>query len=139
MTIGLGQAPGLPADAIVVDPRSPPAKRQTFERSGMSVAIVGVPKEGDPEAIVRAEVAESGRAGTSALVVVTERCLADLQAVLTKNIANFWIVALVVGARCDGAEPTVGAATLVPTGSASQVTITFERTTRAFLKVQPSP
>ena len=140
VTIGLGSSPGLPADAIIVDPRSPPAKRQTFERSGITVAVVGIP-EGDAAVLMKAEVAAAYAAGASALVFVTTRCLADLQPILTKDIAGFWTVPLVIGARCDGAavEPNIGAAALVAAGTASRVTITFERTTHAFLKVQPLP
>lgn len=140
VTIGLGSIPALPADAIIVDPRSPPTKPQSFERSGITVVVVGIP-EGDAAVLMKAEVAAAYAAGASALVFVTTRCLAEIQLILTKDIAGFWTVPLVIGARCDGdaVQPNIGAAALVAAGTASRVTITFERTTRAFLKVQPLP
>jgi hypothetical protein len=140
LTVGLGSSPGLPADAIILDPQSPPTKPLTFERSGITVAVVGIPPSGDAASLMKAEVAAAYAAGASALVFVSTRCLADLEPILTKDIAGFWTVPLVIGARCDGAVQTnIGAAALVAVGTASRVTITFERTTRAFLKVQPLP
>lgn len=139
VTIGLGASAGLPADAILVDPRSPLKKPQTFERSGIKVEVCGIP-EGDAESFMKAEVAAAYAAGTSALVFVTTRCLAELQPILTKDIATFWFVPLVIGARCDQAvQPNIGAAALVAAGTASQVRITFEGTTHSFLKVEPLP
>jgi hypothetical protein len=53
----------------------------------------------------------------------------------------FWTVALVVARKCEGAavNPRLGAMVLVEAGSASRVRITFDHTTRAFLKVEPIP
>ena len=139
VTLGLGASPGLPADAIIVDPRSPPTKPQTFERSGIKVEVAGIP-EGDAAVLMKAEGAAADSAGVSALVFVTTRCLADLQPILTKDIQSFWFVALVIGAPCDQAvQPNIGAAALVAAGTASRVTITFEGTTHSFLKVEPLP
>ena len=139
MTVGLGASPGLPADAIIVDPRSPPTKPQTFERSGIKVEVAGVP-EGDAAVLMKAEVAAAYAAGVRALVFVTTRCLAELEPILTKDISSFWFVPLVIGAGCDqAASPNIGAAALVAAGTASRVTITFEGTTHSFLKVRPVP
>jgi hypothetical protein len=137
VTVALGASPGLPADAVLVDPSAPPAKPQLLERSGIKLEIAAVP-DGDAAALMKAEIAAAYAAGVRALVFVTTRCLAELEPILTKDISSFWFVPLVVGAGCDRpVQPTIGAATLVAAGTASRVTITFEATTQSFLKVRP--
>jgi hypothetical protein len=127
-------------DAIAISTASPPTSRQMHERSGIHVAIVGVPADGDPIPVLEREVPDAEQAGSNATIVVTTRCLKDLEPGLRKNLLYFWTVAVVVGARCEGnPSAQLGAAALVETGSASRVRITFDHHTRAFLKVEPAP
>ncbi|MBX3186574.1 MAG: hypothetical protein KF819_06150 [Labilithrix sp.] len=140
LAAGRGGAPSGPHDVVTVTPEAPPASRQMFERSGMRVAVVGLPSDGDPEPFMKTAVAEAEAAGSNATVLVSTRCLGDLQPALEKNVGAFWTVPLVVGARCEGAvKPNIGAAALVENGGASKVRVTFDRHTRAFLKVEPLP
>lgn len=138
VTIALAASAAAP-DAVTVEPGAPPATRQMFERSGLRLAAVGVPAGEDLGPLLRRVVAEAEAAGSNATILLTSRCLRELETVLEKDVAPFWTVALVVGLRCDGAavKSHVGAAALVETGSASAARITFDRHTRAFLKVEP--
>ncbi len=125
-------------DTVTVTPRSPPTSLQMFERSGLHVAVVGVPAEGDPEPFMKAAVAEAETAGSNATILVSTRCLGELEPALEKNVGAFWTVPVVVGRRCEGSVKTnVGAAALVEAGGVAKVRVTFDRHTRAFLKVDP--
>jgi hypothetical protein len=138
VTIWLDPPATVPADAVPVTTAAPPKTRQMFERSGIHVAVIGVPPESDPGLFLGGAVYDALRAGSNATIVVSTGCLKDLQAVLEKSLLPFWSVALMVGARCDGeVNPRIGAAALVEVGSASRVRITFDRNTGQFLKVEP--
>jgi hypothetical protein len=128
------------SDVVMVTPAAPPASRQMFERDGMQVAVVAVPPEGELEPLVKTAVLDAEAAGSNATVLLSTRCLRDLQPSLEKNVGAFWTLAVVVGARCEGAvKSNIGAAALIESGGASRVRISFDRHTRAFLKVEPLP
>jgi hypothetical protein len=133
-----------PADAatsLSVATGAPPKERLLLERSGLHFGIVGVPDGLSPEAasdFLAKAVPAAEFAGSNATIIVSRGCLADLQLALQKNIQAFWPVALVVGKSCGGkVKPAIGAAALVEAGKASRVRITFDRHTRAFVKVEP--
>lgn len=127
----------VPEEAIAVA-AEPPSTMQTLERAGMRVAIVGVPREGDPIPAFERVVSEAFQAGSNATIVVTQRCLRELVPAMEKHLLTSWTVALVVGAPCEGAvSPALGAALFVEAGSVPRVRITFDRRTRAFLRVEP--
>lgn len=127
-----------PSDRVSVSTSAPPAARQMFERNGVHIAVVGVPAEGDPAAFMEKAILDAEKAGSNATILVSTRCLKDLQLGLEKNISPMWTVPLVVGARCDGtSKDRLVAAALVEAGAASQVHITFDVHTRAFIKVDP--
>lgn len=116
----------------------PPKALQSIERAGMRIVVVGIPTDGDPLALFDKAASDGYQAGSNATIVVTRRCLRDLVPAMQKYMLTAWTVALVVGARCDGpVSPTVGAALFVESGSAARVKITFDRRTRAFLRVEP--
>lgn len=139
LTLWIDPPSPTPQD-VSVTTATPPKDRQMFERDGVHVAVVGVPSEGDPEPFLQGSVFEAAKAGSNATVLVTTRCLKDLKPALERNILAFWSVAVVIGARCDGGvTPTLGAMALVEAGGATRVKITFDRHTRAFLKVEPIP
>jgi len=125
---------------VAVKTNAPPKEREMLERSGLHLAILGVPADVDPVTFLNKAIPEAEFAGSNATIALTTRCLADLQPALEKNVAAFWTLALVVGAACDArVKPAIGAAALVEAGKASRVRITFDRHTRAFLKVEPIP
>jgi hypothetical protein len=139
LTAWLDPSTPIPVDDVAVAVAEPPKARQMFERSGIHVAVVGVPEEGDPEPFLIAAVADAETAGSNATILVSKRCLRELQSALEKHL-RFWTVAVVIGARCEGAvNPRLGSMSLVEAGSASRVRITFDRHTRAFIKVDPIP
>jgi hypothetical protein len=126
----------VPPDDVVVTTAAPPKSRQMFERSGLRMAVVGLPPGADVEKAAR----DARDAGSNATVFVSTGCLKDLQLGLEKNLVAAASVAVAIGARCDGsAKPRVAAAALVEAGSASRVRIIFDRNTRSFLKVEPIP
>lgn len=138
------QGPRKPrVDVVVTLPKAPPASREFIgAEDGVHIALVGVPSEGELEPLLRTAVHEAEYAGSNATVVVSTRCLRDLQPALEKNEQSFWTLAAVVGARCEGAGPsksTIGAAVLIEAGGPPKVRITFDRHTRAFVKVEPLP
>jgi hypothetical protein len=138
LTIWLDPSRDVPADDVTVMTAAPPTTRQMFERSGIHIAVVGVPPEGDLTQLLWKAIPEAEVAGSNATILVSTRCLKDMQPTLQQNLLPFWTVALVMGAHCEGAvDPRLGAMVLVEAGSASRVRITFDRTTRAFLKVEP--
>lgn len=127
-------------DVVTVTPAAPPISRQMFERSGVRIAVLGVSAEGDPEPWMKSAVFDAEVAGSNATILVSSRCLSDLEPALEKNIGAFWTVAVVVGKRCEGSvKSNIGAAALIETGQASKVRVTFDRHTRAFIKVVPFP
>ena len=133
-----GEVPGATATSVTLATDAPPETRQMLERGGLHLAILGLPKGADAGAFLEKAVPEAEAAGSNATIVVSTGCLADLAPVLQKNVAPFWTVALVVGAGCGGkVKAAIGAAALVEAGQASRVRITFDRHTRAFLKVEP--
>ena len=130
----------IPAGDVAVTTSAPSPERQMFDRNGIHVAVVGVPKDADPEPFLQGAVSAAESAGSNATVFVTTRCLRDREPALARNILTSWTVAVVIGAHCDGAAtPRLGAMAMVELGSASKVKITFDRHTRAFLKVEPIP
>jgi hypothetical protein len=136
ITVWLDPRTAVSPDDVVVTTASPPKALQMFERSGLRIAVVGVPPGGDVAKAAR----DARDAGSNATVFVSTGCLKDLQLGLEKNLLSAASVALAIGARCDGsAKPRIAAAALVEAGSASRVRITFDRHTRAFLKVEPIP
>jgi hypothetical protein len=138
LTVWLDPRAEVPSDGVSVTTSSPPSTRQMFERSGIHLAVVGVPAEGDPAPFLEKAILDAERAGSNATILVSTRCLKELQLGLEKNISPMWTVPLVVGARCDGtSKDRLVAAALVEAGAASRVRITFDVHTRAFLKVEP--
>jgi hypothetical protein len=139
LTVWLGPKSDVPEDGLVVSTTEPPAGVTFFDKVDMKIAVVGVPVEGDPAPGLEKAISDVHVAKANAAIVVTKRCLRDLVPALRKNLLPFWVVAIVVGARCDGppVESNLGAAALLEAGAASRVRITFDRRTRAFLKVEP--
>ena len=138
LTVWLDPHAAVPVSGLTVMTSAPPSTRQMFERSGIRLAIVGVPSEGELAPFLEKSILEAEAAGSNATILVSTRCLKELQLALEKNVSPMWTVPLVVGARCDGtAKQRLVAAALVEAGSASQVRITFDVHTRAFLKVEP--
>ncbi len=138
VTVWLDPHGAVPGDDLSVSTSEPPKERQMFVRNGVHIAVVGVPAEGDPAAFLENAILEAERAGSNGTILVSTRCLSELQRGLEKNISPMWTVPLVIGARCDGgSKDRLVAAALVETGSASQVRITFDLHTRAFIKVDP--
>lgn len=135
------QGPRKPRVEVVVTlPSAPPASRQMLEQDGVHVAVVGVPAEGDLEPLLKAAVYDAEAAGSNGTVVVSTRCLRDLQPLLEKYVASFWTLAAIVGARCDGpVKSAIGAAAVIESGTTPKVCIAFDRHTRAFFKVEPLP
>jgi hypothetical protein len=128
-----------PADFVVSTTTAHPPI-EFVERQGLKIGYIGVPAQGDPTEIMEHNVLEVHRTKADAAIFVTTRCLSDLQPVFKKNLLPFWIVALVVGAQCDGGyDPQIAAAGQVAIGSASRVRITFDRSTKVFLRVEPVP
>lgn len=107
----------------------------------MRIAFLGVPLEGDLDALMKAAVHGAEADGSNASIVVSARCLRDLEPVLEKNIRSFWTLAAVVGARCEGgaAKTHIGPTVLIESGGTTKVRIAFDRHTHAFLKVEPVP
>jgi hypothetical protein len=140
VTIRLDPKAAAANDEIPVRTGAPPDARQMFERSGIHLAVVGVPPDGDVAAFLGQAIPEAEAAGSNATVLVTTRCLKELQPPLEKGLLPYWSVALVVGARCEGGvNPRLGAMALVEAGSASRVRITFDQHTKVFLKVEALP
>jgi hypothetical protein len=139
LTVWLDQEPqGDPQTAVAISTRTPPKERVALDRSGIRVAIIGVPAEGDAQKFLEPAVGEADGAGFSAIILVSTRCLADLSSAIEKKIHVYWKVPLVVGAACEAkVKPALGAALMVEAGSISRVRITFDRRTQAFLKVEP--
>jgi hypothetical protein len=133
-------ARSAPRDAIAVATANPPKERQMLERSGLHIAVVGIPTDVDPIPLLVNAVADAERAGSNGTIIVTKRCLKDLLPAVQKDLAWFWTVPLILGARCEGNPKSwLGASAWVEVGSASRVRIVFDRHTRGFLKVEPIP
>jgi hypothetical protein len=138
LTVWLDPRAEVPRDGVTVSTSAPPATRQMFERSGVHIAVVGVPADGDPAPFLERAILDAEKAGSNATILVSTRCLKELEIGLEKNISPMWTVPLVVGARCDGtSKDRLVAAALVEAGAASRVRITFDVHTRAFIKVDP--
>jgi len=137
--VWLDREPEGDADtSIAVKTSAPPETRQMLERSGLHLAILGVPADVDPVAFLNKAIPEAEFAGSNATIAVTLRCVTDLEPALEKNVAAFWTLALVIGKACgEKVKPAIGAASLVEVGQASHVRIAFDRHTRAFFKVEP--
>lgn len=136
------QGPRKPrVDIVVTPPAAPPASPQMLEQEGMRIALLGVPREGDLDALMKTAVHGAEADGSNASIVVSTRCLRDLEPVLEKNVRSFWTLAAVVGARCEGGavKTNVGPTVLIESGGTPKVRITFDRRTHAFLKVEPLP
>jgi hypothetical protein len=141
VTVWIDPSRDVAPEDLVVTSAAPPAKRQMFERSGVHLAIAGVPPDGELSQLLLDTIRPAEFAGSNATILVSTRCLHDLQPALQKDLLLFWSVAVVVARRCEGApvSPTLGAMVLLEPGSTSRVRITFDRTTRTFLKVEPIP
>lgn len=140
LTVWLDPKGDVGPDGLVLSIADPLPPLQFVERAGLKLAVIGVPREGDPMELMERTIADVHHANVQAAFFVTTRCLSDLQPTMRRNLLPFWIVALVVGARCDGGfDPEMGAAAQVAIGSASRVRITFDRSTRVFLRVEPLP
>jgi len=130
----------VPPEDFVISTKTPYPPFQFVERQGLKVGYIGVPAQGDPTELMEHNVGETHWGNGQAAFFITTRCLSELQPALKKNLLPFWIVALVVGAQCDGGyEPQIAAASQVAIGSASRVRITFDRSTKVFLRVEPLP
>src|SRR5215475_8016340 len=70
---------GDPQTAVAVATKVPPKTREMLERSGLHLAILGVPADVDPVAFLNNAIPEAEVAGSNATIVVTTRCLADLE------------------------------------------------------------
>jgi hypothetical protein len=140
VTVWLDARGEVPPDGVPVVSATPPGARQMYERSGLHVAVVGVPPDVDLGPFLIKAIPDAEFAGSNATVLVTKRCLTEMRPALERELLYFWTVALVVGARCEGqVDPRLGAMALVEAGGASRVKITFDPKTRAFLKVEPTP
>ena len=139
LTVWLDHEPnGDPQTTVAISTRTPPKEREALHRSGLRLAIIGVPANADAQTFLEQAVGEADGAGFDAIILVSTRCLADLAAAIEKKIQVYWKVPLVVGAACEAkVKPALGAAMMVAAGSVSNVRITFDVRTRAFLKVEP--
>ena len=123
---------------ILTSPTPPAAPVVVEEREGTKIVIARVPPDGDATAALEKIMGQAFDSGGYATVVIPSRCLKDLEPGFRKNLLYFWHAAAVIGAPCEGAVPSsIGAAAFVSRGSASRVQITFDRRTRAFVRVQP--
>jgi hypothetical protein len=128
----------VPPDDVAVSTTEPPSAFQLLERGEFKIAVVGVGAEGDATPLLQKAMDETFRAGSNATVVVTTRCLKDLVPGMQQDLLYFWHMVAAVGAHCEGTVPArIGAAVFVEVGSASRIQVTFDRRTRAFLKVEP--
>src|SRR5690348_8903391 len=79
ITVWLDRAPEGDRDAAVeISTQSPPKGREMLERSGLKLAILGVPAEGDAQAFLEKAVPEADAAGSVGTILVSTRCAADL-------------------------------------------------------------
>lgn len=141
VTVWLDPRDPVPPGDIAVSTTAPPKERQLFDLGDVHMAVVAAPTEGDIPALMERVVVDADIQGHSnGTVVVTTGCAKDVVEVFQKNLLPFWTVAVVVGNRCgDPATPRVGAAAVVERGTASRVRVTFDRHSRAFIKVEPIP
>ena len=138
ITFWLDPRGAVPSEDVAVVTTKPPNAMQLLDRGDLKIAVVGVGAEGDATPLLQKVMDEAYRAGSNATVVVTTRCLTDLVPGMRKDLLYFWTMVAAVGARCDGGSPPrIGAAAFVEVGSASRIKVTFDRRTRAFLKVEP--
>ncbi len=138
LTVWLDPKGDVPPDGFVLSTSKAYPPFQFHEHAGLKIGVIGVPPEGDPTEIMERGVGQTHWGSGDVAIFVTTRCLSDLQPAFQKNLLPFWNVALVVGAECKGGyEPRIAAAAQVAIGSASRVRVTFDRSTKAFLRVEP--
>lgn len=127
--------------AISLSTAALPKTPQLVKREGIAIGVIGVPKNlALREAIeyLGNTIYEIRVAGSDATVVLGVDCLKDLAPAIQRNRELWWTVALVVGNPCGGRVTSpIGVTALVETGQASRVRLTFDRNTRALLKVEP--
>ena len=75
----------VPAAPVVVE-----------EREGTKIVIARVPPEGDATAALEKVMGQAFDSGGNATVVVTSRCLKDLEPGFRKNLLYFWHAAIVI-------------------------------------------
>jgi hypothetical protein len=138
ITFWLDPPGAVPKGDVAVATQRPSMQMEVLDRAELKVAVAGIPADGDASAHLWRVMDETYRAGSNTTVVVTTRCLKDLVPEMQKHLLYYWHMVAAVGARCDGgAPPRIGAAVFVEAGSASRVKVTYDRRTRAFLKVEP--
>ena len=138
LTVWLDPKGDVPPDGFVISTSKAYPPFQFHEHAGLKIGLIGVPAQGDPTEVMERGVGQTHAGNGDVVIFVTTRCLSDLQPVFQKNLLPFWNVALVVGAECKGGyEPRIAAAAQVAIGSASRVRVTFDRSTKVFLRVEP--
>jgi hypothetical protein len=126
-------------------PTEPPKTLLVVERGGMTLGVIGLPKglsSADTmtlldKPILAAQANESP--ALDAMIAVSSGCLKDLEPVIKEYFFRWWKLVLVVGAPCQGKVTSpMGVTALVEVGRGRYVRLTFDRNTRAILRVEDS-
>src|SRR5262245_21503939 len=95
LTVWLDHEPeGDPATAVAISTKSPPKERLMMDKTGVRVAVIGVPADADVMTFLPKQVQDAEKAGSNATLIVSTRCLADLAPAIDKQIYVFWNVPL---------------------------------------------
>jgi hypothetical protein len=139
ITVWLDREPeGDSQAAFTISTKTPPRERQIVDKSGVRLAVVGVPTGVDPAAFLPQQVRDAEAAGANATILVSARCLADLAPAIEKQIFIFQTVPLVIGPPCEAkVKPAIGTAMMLESGQASRVRISIDLHTHELLKVEP--